>query len=181
MRIFRLNRNDPIEIGCVVKARMTIPAKKILGEVVNIMPGNRPRVELILYDKRLKPMYSRDGVTLKRVTVDLSTCKLIDENFLLDTSGTFELGDIVLYRNNLRERYGVIVGFNNPDGLLTTSYEHGYNGVDLIECVEINKRGLTRKRNIAGNIKRFSAVGNHLKKCTVDLWNRTGPKITTVK
>lgn len=179
MKIFRINRKDPIEIGCVVKARLTIPAKKVLGEVINIMTGNRPRVELILYDKRLKPMYSRDGTTLKRVTVDLSTCKLIDESFIFDTGGQFELGDVVQYRSNLRDRYGVIVGFNNPDGLLTTSYEHGYNGTDLIECIEINKRGLTRKRNLTGGIKRFAVTGKHLKKCTVDLWNRSGPKITT--
>lgn len=178
MRIFKLNRTDPITIGSIVKAKQTIPSKKIVGEVTNILIGSREKAELILYDKRLKPMFSHDGTTLRRVTVDLSTCKLIDENFIFDNNKQFELGDVVCYKTNLRIRFGIVVGFTNVDGLISTSYECGYNGTDLIDCVEINKRGLTRKRNLAGQIKRFSVIGNKLKKCTVDLWSRSGPKIT---
>ena len=178
MRIFKLNRNDPITIGSIVKARQKVPNKKILGEVVNILYGSKEKVELILYDNRLKPMYGYDGMTFRRVTVDLSTCKLIDENFVFDNNNRFELGDVVCLKTGIRVRYGVVVGFTNPDGLISTSYEHGYNGTDLIDCVEISKRGLTRKRNLTGQLKRFSALGDRLKKCTIDLWNKSGPKIT---
>ena len=73
----------------------------------------------------------------------------------------------------------MIVGFVHPDGLITTSYENGYNGTDLIECVEISKRGLESKRDKNNKIKRFRSTSNRLKMCEVDLWNKTGPKIVS--
>ena len=178
MKFLKLNRKDPITIGSVVKTKLTT-GKVIVGEVMNIITANnKERYELILYDKRLRPMFRIDGQSYKVKTVDSTRCKLIDENFVFDTKNIFEVGDVVAHKTNIRTKFGVIIGFHHPDGLFTTSYENGYNGTDIIDWVEINKRGLTRKKNFKGDIKRFAVLGDKLKKCTVDLWNRAGPKIT---
>ena len=49
-------------------------------------------------------------------------------------------------------RYGRIVCFVHPDGLYSSSHEEGYNGKDLLECVEIEKKpGLLQKMTQMGN------------------------------
>jgi hypothetical protein len=175
---FKLNLQDEIEIGSVVKYRDTTNKKTIVGEVCNIVgTGESQKYEVILYDMRLKPMMKLDG-SFKRRNLKSNRCKLIDETFTFDTSKAFELGDVVCMNSAGRKKYGVIIGFVHPDGLFSTSYEHGYNGTDLIDCVEIEKRGLRRKRDILGKVKRFTSTGDRFKICDVDLWNRTGPKIT---
>jgi hypothetical protein len=181
MKPFKLNLRDEIEIGSVVKYRDTNARKTIVGEVCNIVgAGNTQKYEVILYDMRLKPIMRGDG-TFKRRNLKSSKCKLIDETFTFDTRRAFELGDVVCVSGHTRNKFGVIVGFTHPDGLFSTSYEHGYNGTDFIDCVEIEKRGLRRKRDFFGKVKRFSTTGNRTKICDVDLWNRSGPKITIKK
>ena len=178
MRIFKLNKEDDIQVGNVVRYKDTNNNKRV-GEVCSILgTGENIKYELIMYDKRLKPVMSTDS-TYKRKTVKSDRCKLIDVNFKFNIGESFELGDVICKTSGLTKRYGVIVGFLHPDGLNTTSYERGYNGVDLLQCVEINKRGLQRKRDMMGNVKRFTANKSSVKCCEVDLWNRTGPKIIT--
>ena len=67
-----------------------------------------------------------------------------------------------------RVRFGKIVSFVHPEGLYMTSNEKGYNGKDLIECVEINPRkGLTPKgrrgesgASLARTVARFAHLAN---------------------
>jgi hypothetical protein len=178
MKIFKLNKEDPVQVGSVVRYKDSNNNKKV-GEVCSILgDGASEKYELIMYDKRLKPIMSADS-KFKRKTVKSDRCKLIDENFKFNITDNFELGDVICKSSGLIKRYGIIVGFIHPDGLYTTSYEHGYNGVDLLECVEIHKRGLQRKRDVLGKVKRFTTSKSNIKCCEVDLWNRTGPKIVT--
>ena len=174
-KIFKINKDDPIEVGSVV--RFKSGNTRQVGEVFSIIDGRaKPGFEVILYDKRLRPIFRGDG-TYKIKRVSAEKCKLIDENFKFKFEQNYEIGDVVCHKTYNNQRYGVIIGFTHPDGLFSTSYENGYNGSDLIDCVEISKRGLTRKRDHEGNIKRFSTFSERLSTCEVDLWNRTGPKI----
>lgn len=176
-RLYKINKDDPIEVGSVVKFKSG--RERQVGEVFSIIDGGRgAKYEIILYDKRLRPMFRTDG-TYKRKKVSAEKCKLIDENFKFKYEQGYELGDVVAKKSDARVKYGVIIGFTHPDGLFSTSYENGYNGTDLIDCVEISKRGLSRKRDPEGNIKRFSTFSERLSTCEVDLWNRTGPKIVS--
>lgn len=178
MKRFKLNLQDDITIGSVVKYRDTNTRKTIVGEVCNIVgTGETQKYEVILYDMRLKPLMRSDG-SFKRRNLKSNKCKLIDETFTFNTARAFELGDVICVSRHARDKFGIIIGFTHPDGLFSTSYEHGYNGIDLIECVEIEKRGLRRKRDLLGKIKRFVTKGDNTKICDVDLWNKSGPKIT---
>lgn len=168
---------EPIEIGSVVKYKDTNNKSRV-GEVVSIFGRlNHIKFDIIQYDKRFKPIVRGDG-TYARKNVSRDKCKHVDEQFLKENNkGGYDLGDVVCRVSETTKRYGVIVGYSHPDGLLSTSYENGYNGTDLIECVEISKRGMDVKRNSEGKVKRFVSTGERLKCCEVDLWNRSGPKI----
>ena len=172
MKRLKINRDDEIEVGSVVKYR--VDRKTTVGEVYNMLSNDR--YEIIVYDKRLRPLQRADG-SFKIKRIPSTKCKLIDENFTFKGHQQFELGDIICKKSNNNHKYGIIVGFTHPDGLLSTSYEHGYNGTDLIDCVEIEKRGLRRKRDAMGDIKKFMTTNERVSACEVDLWNRTGPKI----
>ena len=174
-RILKIDRDNEIEVGSVVKYKHD--GCYNVGEVFAMIDGGPVyKLDIIMYDKRLKPIMRSDGTyRIRRVKHD--NCKLIDENFKFNYEKTYELGDVVVQKRDTITRYGVIIGFTHPDGLFSTSYEHGYNGSDFIDCVEITKRGLTRKRDAEGNIKRFSTLSDRLSTCEIDLWNRTGPKI----
>lgn len=174
-KILKIDNDNDIQVGSVVRYKQD--KSRHVGEVFSFVgQGDNGKVDIIMYDKRLKPIMRTDG-TYRIKRIKLSTCKLIDENFKFKYEKTYELGDVVVQKRDANVRYGVITGFTHPDGLFSTSYEHGYNGVDLIDCVEISKRGLSRKRDVEGNIKRFSTFNQRLSTCEVDLWNRSGPKI----
>jgi len=177
MTVTKQDKNHPeINIGSVVKIKTT---PVCVGEVAGVIKGRKEWYEVILYDKRLRPMVRGDG-TFKRKKFLIENCKLIDETFKFNNK-TIEIGDIICKNTSYRKRYGVVVGFTHPDGLLSTSYANGYNGTDLIECIEIEKRGLRRKRyhDQPGELVRFSTFNERVSSCEVDLWNRTGPKIIT--
>lgn len=174
LRLLRILKDQPIEVGSVVKFRLN--NQRHVGEVYSILSGNNPKAEVIMYDKRLRPMFTA-GSKYKIRKVSLDKCKLVDENFKFNTSKDFVLGDVVVKKTTLGYRYGVIIGFHHPDGLFSTSYENGYNGTDMIDCVEIEKRGLRRKRRRDGTLKRFTTLCEKLSTCEIDLWNRSGPKI----
>jgi hypothetical protein len=77
---------------------------------------------------------------------------------------TFEKGDVVQSKRGGTVRFGRIVCFVHPDGLYSTSHEEGYNGKDLLECVEIDKKpGLLQKMDSDGEPKRFQAQGKDCK------------------
>lgn len=174
MKRLKINREDDIEVGSVIKYRAD--SKTTVGEVYNILSNDR--FEIIVYDKRLRPLHRADG-SFKIKRIPSTKCKLIDETFTFKGHKQFEPGDIICKKSDHSHKYGIIVGFTHPDGLLSTSYEHGYNGTDLIDCVEIEKRGLRRKRDSVGNIKNFSTTSERVSSCEVDLWNKSGPKIVS--
>ena len=178
----RTKKDAPeITIGTVV---FTKTKPQFIGEVYNIIEGRHDQFELLLYDKRLKPIMRGDG-TFRRKRFRQEECRVLDQDFKMTTT-TIELGDIICKKQfdrfyGTKNKYGVVVGFTHPDGLLSTSYMNGYNGTDLIDCVEIEKRGLARKRDAEGELKRFSTFSDRLSCCEIDLWNKTGPKIISKK
>jgi len=103
-------------------------------------------------------------------------------------SGKVRVGEIILVRDGRHHpknlfrktylahvRYGRIINFLHPDGLLPTSHENGYNGKDLLECVEITgKPGLFRKRDPDGNVKRFVTGPERCKICKVRAMDKKG-------
>lgn len=176
MKRLKINREDEVEIGSVVKYR--VDGKTTVGEVYNILSNDK--YEVLVYDKRLKPVYRPNG-SFKIKSLPAKKCKLIDENFSFNTTTTLELGDVICKKTAGVSKFGLIVGFQHPDGLLSTSYENGYNGTDLIDCVEIEKRGLRRKRDVDGQVKKFVTTCERVSACEVDLWNKSGPKIVSKK
>ena len=71
-----------------------------------------------------------------------------------------------------------MVGFTHPDGLETSSYSRGYNGTDLLECVEVTKR-MIRKRNTDETIKRFQTPSPKCEVCYIDYWGTSGARVFT--
>jgi len=170
MKTIKLNRSKKIQLGDVVE---TTKKPRYVGEVVNIMINRRETLEIILLDKRLKPIRTYDGAyKLKRVRK--KDCKPFDYTKIRKKSNQFELGDIVQKSST---RYGILVGYAHPDGLLTSSYEKGYNGTDLLELIEINPRDLTRRRNSDGTIKKFVTHNKNCIVCQVNLWNNKKPRL----
>ena len=178
-RFLKLLIDTPIDIGSAVKFKKGTPAVSHVGEVVSFIgSGERMKYEVYLLNKRCKYRTRSDG-SYYRYTVLANKCKHVDINFKLRTSKSYEIGDVVRHGKFPGAKYGVVVGFVHPDELLTKSYEEGYNGTDLICCVEIDKRTLTRKRLSGGlNFKRFTCTNKRLKICEVDLWDRKGPRVT---
>ena len=177
MKMFKLNLKDDPGVGSVVRFKDHAGGKKIAGEIAAMIgTGDSVKYELIVYDMRLKPIIRGDG-SFKRKTVPSNKCKLIDATFKFDTRDDYQVGDVICKHAGVSKKFGIIVGFTHPDGLFTTSYESGYNGIDFIDCVEISKRGLRRKKDMFGKIKRFTTTKKQTKMCEIDLWNRSGPKI----
>jgi hypothetical protein len=67
------------------------------------------------------------------------------------------------------------VNFVHPDGLLSNSHFEGYNGRDLLECIEISPRpGLQRLRDSKGNLKRFTITSSNCRICDVKPMDKKG-------
>ena len=166
-------QEQPISIGDIIE---TINDPVVIGEVINILENKRQTVELIVFDQRLKPLQKYDG-DFKIKKVRLKDCKHFDFKKIRKHT-TFEIGDIIqkTYLSDWK-RYGIIVGFLHPDGILTSSYYSGYNGIDFLECVEIAKRGLTRCRNADNSLKRFSTSKENCIICRVDPWSKSGLRL----
>lgn len=171
---FKVLFDVPIDIGSFIKYKQQIPLTTGVGEVIGkIGFGTNIKYEIILLNKRLKPIMRGDDTYKKRV-IHNKYCKHISIKDTIFKKQTFEIGDIVCNKFLGLKRYGIITGFINPDGLESKSYYDGYNGTDLIECVCIENNGLTRQRNSAGIIKRFISKSKRLKLCEVDLWDEKG-------
>ena len=97
----------------------------------------------------------------------------------LFTKKTFEKGDVVGYKRGSSFRYGRIVCFVHPDCLYSTSHEEGYNGKDLLECVEIDKKPrLLQIIGPDGEPKRFQAKGKDCKIMKVITTDSKGDETT---
>ena len=92
---------------------------------------------------------------------------------------TFEKGDVVQVKRGATIKYGRIVCFVHPDGLYSTSHEDGYNGKDLLECVEIDKKpGLLQIIGADGEPRRFQAQGKDCKIMKVITTDSKGEETT---
>ena len=164
-------------VGSIVKFRDNIPPRTVVGEVCGFVgAGDRMKYEIIMLDKRLNPMLHVDG-TYKRRNIPANKCKHVDIQFVKSLKKDFEIGDVVCNSRFGIKKFGVITSFIHPDGLESTSYTNGYNGTDLICCVEIKQKGLARVKDKHGKHKQFITTNKRLKICKVDLWSEQGSKI----
>tara|TARA_B100001057_G_C22823542_1_gene940420 strand:+ start:1462 stop:2052 length:591 start_codon:yes stop_codon:yes gene_type:complete len=155
-----------IEIGSHVKETVSSKGKKRCGEVLMILDDNPgdPTMECVeIHPDELVPLEKgSDGMRTFRTK--RSKLKLYTPRKQLFAKKTFEKGDVVRHKRGATIRYGRIVCFVHPDGLYSTSHEEGYNGKDLLECVEINKKpGLLQIIGSDGEPKRFQAQGKDCK------------------
>jgi hypothetical protein len=165
--------SDSYEIGDIVES----PTRNLIGEVVSFLRDRAKSLEVIILDRRLKPLINLEGeFKYKRLRSEL--IKHFDYSKLRISRGFF-LGDVIAKTVGSENiRYGILVGFTHPDGLETSSYSNGYNGIDFLECIEISKR-MIRKRNADDSIKKFRTLNNKCEVCYVDYWGTSGAKVFT--
>ena len=140
-----------------------------IGEIVLVRDGRRRSFELIqLNPHSLEPLCrGGDFAEFKRFRQSEDRCIRLDESKYVKRR-TFQIGDVI--RNALanKVRYGIIVYFLHPDGLMASSHEKGYNGKDHLECIRISGRpGLFRKKDRNGQVMRFVARPERSKICSL--------------
>jgi hypothetical protein len=165
-----------LEVGDIVIENSNHLRKKRLGEIIFIRSGrkNDRKFELIQLNRHdLSPITKYD-MSNKQFSIHESQCERVNlANF--ERKKSFELGQTICDEHENWSRYGRIVGFVHPDGLYSNSYEKGYNGKDLLECVEISPRnGLPRKTFESGQAKMFCAKPNKAKVCEVLPMDKNG-------
>jgi hypothetical protein len=167
-RCKRLKIKAGLSVGEIVEEIAPVNGRVRVGEIILVREGRRRSFELIqLNPHNLEPIRRGDFAHYKRFRLTENRCKLLDKS-KFEKKRSFRLGDVIckVYVDHLR--YGRIVNFLHPDGLLTSSHEHGYNGKDLLECIEISSRsGLSRKTDAEGNAKRFITGPEPCKICKV--------------
>jgi hypothetical protein len=160
-------KKKEIEIGDHVRETVSSKGKKRCGEVLMILQDNPgdPTLECVeVHPDELTPLVKgSDG---------MKTFK----------TKTFEKGDVIRHKRGSTIRYGRIVCFVHPDGLYSTSHEEGYNGKDLLDCVEIDKKpGLLQIIGPDGEPKRFEAQGKDCKIMKVITVDSKGEETTMHK
>ena len=175
-------KKKTIEIGDHVKEIVASKgSRKRCGEVLMILqddPGD-PTCELLeVNPDDLTPLEKgNDGVQMFKTK--RSKLKHYIPRKQLFSKKTFEKGDVVQHKRGSSFRYGRIVCFVHPDGLYSTSHEEGYNGKDLLECVEIDKKpGLLQIIGSDGEPKRFQAKGKDCKIMKVITTDSKGDETT---
>ena len=171
-----------IEIGDYVKEIVASKgSKKRCGEILMILqddPGD-PTCELMeVNPDDLTPLEKgSDGVQMFKTK--RSKLKHYTPRKQLFSKKTFEKGDVVQVKRGATIKYGRIVCFVHPDGLYSTSHEEGYNGKDLLECVEIDKKpGLLQIIGADGEPRRFQAQGKDCKIMKVITTDSKGEETT---
>lgn len=159
----------PLSVGDRVEEIASGVLQVRVGEIVLVRDGRCRSFELIqLNPHSLEPVCrGGDFAEFKRFRQSEARCIRLDETKYVKRR-TFQIGDVIrnVFANNVR--YGIIVNFLHPDGLLPTSHEKGYNGKDLLECIRISGRpGLFRKRDRNGKVIRFIARPERSKICTL--------------
>ena len=170
-----------VQIGDFVRQLKANNGKKKCGEVVSILQDNvgDPTLECReVHPDELTPLEKgADGI--RNVKAKRSKLKIYTPRKTLFAKKTFEKGDVIQYKRGGTMKYGRIVCFVHPDGLYSTSHEEGYNGKDLLECVEIDKKpGLLQKTGPDGEPKRFQAQGDQCKIMEVITVNAKGEPTT---
>lgn len=156
------------ELGDIVVERNTGKERKRVGEIVFITDGKRPKLKLIeLAPRTLNPKFIGNYARLRYFSSPREKCRKL-KVLNVKKGNIFQLGDIIRHKRLGTFRFGKIVGFHHPDGLYSDSWEKGYNGKDIIECVEITGRsGLPRRRDANGKIKKFEIGPSHAKLCEI--------------
>jgi hypothetical protein len=175
-------KKKSIEIGDFVKEVVASKGnKKRCGEVLMILQDDPsdPTCELMeVHPDDLTPLEkASDGVQMFKAKK--SKLKQYTPRKQLFSKKTFEKGDIVQFKRGSTFKYGRIICFVHPDGLYSTSHEEGYNGKDLLECVEIDKKpGLLQIIGPDGEPKRFQAQGKACKIIKVITTDYNGEETT---
>ena len=170
-----------VEIGDHIRETSSSRGKKRCGEVLMILQDNPgdPTLECVeIHPDELTPLEKgSDG--MRTFKAKRSRLKLYTPRKQLFKKKTFEKGDVVRHKRGGAFRYGRIVCFVHPDGLYSTSHEKGYNGKDLLECVEIEKKpGLLQIIAPDGHPKRFQGQGKDCKIMKVITTNSKGEETT---
>jgi hypothetical protein len=177
-------KKKEIEIGDFVKETVSSKGKKRCGEVLMILQDNPgdPTLECVeVHPDELTPLVKgSDG--MKNFKTKRSKLKHYTPRKQLFSKKVFEKGDVIRHKRGGTLRYGRIVCFVHPDGLYSTSHEEGYNGKDLLECVEIEKKpGLLQVIGPDGEPKRFEAQGKDCKIIKVITVDSKGEETTMHK
>ena len=171
----RVKKYKPLTIGDRVIEKFPTGSKKRIGEIVFVIDGKRKKFELLQLNRHdLSPLVRHNNEQLKFFRLREDQCKRLNE-FKYREKKIFRIGDVIRHSSHGRIRFGKIVSFVHPEGLYTESNEKGYNGKDLIECVEISPRkGLTSKFDGDGEIKRFVIGPSHCKICEIMPMDKNG-------
>ena len=174
-RTRRVRKKAPLSVGDRVEEITPVNGKVRVGEIILVRDGRRRSFELIqLNPHDLEPIRRGDFAQYKRFRLTEECCRRLNEAKYANRR-TFSIGDVIRKTYLDHVRYGRIINFLHPDGLLPTSHENGYNGKDLLECVEITgKPGLFRKRDPDGNVKRFVTGPERCKICKVRAMDKKG-------
>lgn len=169
------SRANALEIGMIVEETSSSKSDKRLGEIVAIFGDKRKKLQVLELNRHdLSPFLSHAKDRLKFFTIDSEKCRKLDLSRFRKPN-SFLPGDVVRHAKNGRVRFGIIIGFTHPEGLYSESIEKGYNGKDLIECVEISGRaGLPQKLDSMGKVKRFKVGPECIKICEVLPMDKNG-------
>ena len=165
----------PIEVGELIIHKDKTSGRKRFGEVVGLIEGRNRKFQVLeVTPHDFTPMFKDNLSELKFFSCNSSECKRLNL-FRLRKKNSYYPGDVIRQSRGGRLRFGIIIGFTHPEGLYSDSLENGYNGKDLLECVEISGRaGLPHKLDSLGQVKRFQADPKHTKLCEVLPMDKNG-------
>ena len=169
-------KDTPLGIGSKVEEFGGRGGRNRLGEIFGIIDGRRGKsFDLILLNPHdLCPVTKGALGTYRRFKLPEQRCKQLDED-KFSKKRTFKIGDVIRKSYGTFVRYGIIVNFVHPDGLLSTSHLNGYNGLDHLECVQISIRpGLERLVDKEGHPKRFTTSSHNCRTCKVKPMDKEG-------
>ena len=172
----RKELNTPLGVGSRIEEIGGSQNRHRLGEICSILDGRRGRAfELIMLNPHdLSPVTRGDLGSYKRFKLQENRCMRLDEEKYAGKR-TFRIGDVIRKSYHTFARYGIIVNFVHPDGILSSSHLNGYNGWDFLECVEISRRqGLQRIRDSEGNLKRFTTSSHNCTICKIKPMDKKG-------
>ena len=171
-------------VGDFVKEISATKSRKRCGEVLMILQDSTrdPTIECVEVDPEELTHLTKGSEGLKSFKTKRSNLKFYTPRRQLFAKKVFEKGDVVCYKKRGSIKFGRIVCFVHPDGLYSKSHEDGYNGKDLLECVEIDKKpGLLQKLDDQGEPKRFQASGDDCKIIEVITVDANGDQTTMHK
>jgi len=177
-------KKKDLEIGDIVRETVSVKGKKRCGEILMILQDDPadPTMECVeVHPDELTPLEKgSDG--MRSFKTKKSRLKHYTPRRQLFKKKVFEKGVVIRHKRGTTIRYGRIVCFVHPDGLYSTSHEEGYNGKDLLECVEISsKPGLLQVMQPDGEPKRFQAQGKDCKIMNVITVDSKGEETTMHK